>query len=554
MLLLDFFKKESDVPKGPIIFMGIMSGIANSLVLGVINQGAQKVSNNEEVTQLFFIFLISVALFIYTRKYSLSQATIMVEQAIRRVRVRITDKIRRTELSYIEKHDRAQIYTHLTQDANLISQSGLVVVSGIQSVVVIIFCSLYVAMLSPMGFLIIAVGFTAAALLYLSHSKAISQEIHLSILKEAEFFAILNHVLDGFKEIRINSRKSDDVFRHVEKISVETEQVKISTGLKFVTDIMFSRVFSNSLLGIVVFIMPLFSPTHATIVIKITATVLFLISPIEVIVGAIPMFARATASIENITKLEESLDEVLRQNPHSQSDEADVDKNATMFSRFQHIEFQQINFQYTDKTGAPSFRVGPIDLTINREEILFIVGGNGSGKSTFLKLLTGLYYPLSGSIAIDGEELDYTNYQAHRELFSIIFTDFHLFDRLYGLQHVDEKRVKSLLQMMELDKKTKYTHGQFSQLDLSTGQKKRLAFIAAVMEDKPIYIFDELAADQDPQFRKHFYEEILPDLRRQGKTIIAVTHDDNYFHCADRVLKMELGELRPITEINDSSV
>lgn len=545
MLLLDFFKTESDVPKGPIIFMGIMSGIANSLVLGVINQGAQKVSNNEGVTQLFFIFLISVILFIYTRKYSLSQATIMVEQAIRRVRVRITDKIRRTELSFVEKNDRAQIYTHLTQDTNLISQSGLVVVSGIQSVVVIIFCSLYVAMLSPAGFLIIATGFIGAGLLYLSHSKAISQEIHLSILKESEFFAILNHVLDGFKEIRINRRKSDDVFHYVEKISVETEQIKISTGLKFVTDIMFSRVFSNSLLGIVVFIMPLFSPTHATIVIKITATVLFLISPIEVIIGAIPMFARATASIENINKLEASLDEVLRQNPHSQSDIEDIEKNITMFSRFQRIQFEQINFQYTDRTGAATFKVGPIDLTVNREEILFIVGGNGSGKSTFLKLLTGLYYPLSGSIAIDGEELDYTNYQAHRELFSIIFTDFHLFDRLYGLQHVDEKRVKSLLQMMELDKKTKYINGQFSQLDLSTGQKKRLAFIAAVMEDKPIYIFDELAADQDPQFRKHFYEEILPDLRRQGKTIIAVTHDDNYFHCADRVLKMELGQLKP---------
>jgi putative pyoverdin transport system ATP-binding/permease protein len=551
MLLLDFFKKESDVPKGPIIFMGIMSGIANSLVLGVVNQGAQKVSNNEEVTQLFFIFLIAVALFIYTRKYSLSQATIMVEQAIRRVRVRITDKIRRTELSFVEKNDRAQIYTYLTQDTNLISQSGLIVVSGIQSLVVIVFCSLYVALLSPVGFLIIAVGFTSAGLLYLSHSKAISQEIHQSIVKESEFFAILNHVLDGFKEIRINQRKSNDVFHYVEKISLETEQIKISTGLKFVTDIMFSRVFSNSLLGIVVFIMPLFSPTHATIVIKITATVLFLISPIEVIVGAIPMFARATVSIENITKLEASLDEVLQQNPQSQLNDKTIEENVAEFSRFKRLQFEQINFQYTDKVGAATFKVGPIDLTVEREEILFIVGGNGSGKSTFLKLLTGLYYPLSGSIAIDGEEIDYTNYQAHRELFSIIFTDFHLFDRLYGLQNVDEKRVKSLLQLMELDKKTKYINGQFSQLDLSTGQKKRLAFIAAVMEDKPVYIFDELAADQDPRFRKHFYEEILPDLRRQGKTIIAVTHDDNYFHCADRVFKMELGQLKPYVAYND---
>lgn len=549
MLLLDFFKKESDIPKAPMVVMGIISGIANSIVLGVINQGAQKVSNNEEVTQLFFIFLIAVILFIYTRRYSLMQATMMVEQAIRRVRVRITDKIRRTELTFVEKNDRAQIYTYLTQDTNLISQSGLTVISAIQSLVVIIFCSLYVAILSPVGFLIIAVGFTGAALLYLSHSKAISKEIHLSILKEAEFFAILNHVLDGFKEIRINRRKSDEVFQYVEKISVETEQVKIGTGFKFITDIMFSRVFSNSLLGIVVFVMPMFSPTHSTIVIKITATVLFLISPIEAIVGAIPMFARATASIENIRKLEESLDEILQHTPQVGMLEtaSSLDENEAIFARFKQVQFENIGFQYTDKNGQSTFKVGPIDLTVRREEILFIIGGNGSGKSTFLKLLTGLYYPLSGSITVDEEEIDRSNYQAYRELFSIIFTDFHLFDRLYGLENVDEKRVKALLQMMELQKKTKYINGQFSQLDLSTGQKKRLAFVAAVMEDKPIYIFDELAADQDPQFRKHFYEEILPDLRRQGKTIIAVTHDDAYFHCADRVMKMETGRLVPYT-------
>lgn len=292
--------------------------------------------------------------------------------------------------------------------------------------------------------------------------------------------------------------------------------------------------------------MPIFSPTHSTIVIKITATVLFLISPIEVIVGAIPMFARATASIENINKLEASLDEMLQHSPQAGTLNAEntVEDEST-FAHFKQLQFENINFQYTDKTGMPTFKVGPIDLTIQREEILFIIGGNGSGKSTFLKLLTGLYYPLSGSISVDGEEIDRSNYQAHRELFSIIFTDFHLFDRLYGLQNVDEKRVKALLQMMELQKKTKYINGQFSQLDLSTGQKKRLAFVAAVMEDKPIYIFDELAADQDPQFRKHFYEEILPDLRRQGKTIIAVTHDDAYFHCADRVMKMESGQLIP---------
>jgi putative ATP-binding cassette transporter len=173
------------------------------------------------------------------------------------------------------------------------------------------------------------------------------------------------------------------------------------------------------------------------------------------------------------------------------------------------------------------------------------VGGNGSGKSTLLKLLTGLYYPTTGYLDLNRDQIEKTQYASYRELFGIVFTDFHMFDKLYGLSEIDEKQVKGLLRLMQLDKKTKYREGEFSQLDLSTGQKKRLAFVTAVLENKPIYIFDELAADQEPQFRQYFYEVVLNDLKKQGKTIIAVTHDDNYFHIADRVLKMEYGRLLP---------
>jgi putative ATP-binding cassette transporter len=182
-------------------------------------------------------------------------------------------------------------------------------------------------------------------------------------------------------------------------------------------------------------------------------------------------------------------------------------------------------------------------LEIKKGEMVFIVGGNGSGKSTFLKMLTGLYYPSAGSVDLNHEPIDRSEYASYRELFSIIFTDFHLFDKLYGLSNIEDKQVKALLRLMQLEKKTQYRENEFTHLDLSTGQKKRLAFIAALLENKPIYILDELAADQDPQFRKYFYEVMLPDLKQQGKTIIAVTHDDHYFHVADRVLKMEYGQL-----------
>jgi putative ATP-binding cassette transporter len=180
--------------------------------------------------------------------------------------------------------------------------------------------------------------------------------------------------------------------------------------------------------------------------------------------------------------------------------------------------------------------------------MLFITGRNGSGKSTFLKLLTGLYHTDNADcVQVDGENLQAADYPAYRELFSIVFSDFHLFDRLYGLVDVSDDEINGWLSKLDLAHKTRFENGTFTQTDLSTGQRKRLAFIAAVVQHRPLLVLDEFAADQDPAFRQRFYEEILPELRAQGQTIIAVSHDDRYFHLADRVLHMETGQLQGYT-------
>jgi putative ATP-binding cassette transporter len=67
--------------------------------------------------------------------------------------------------------------------------------------------------------------------------------------------------------------------------------------------------------------------------------------------------------------------------------------------------------------------------------------------------------------------------------------------------------------------------------------------VVALLEDKPVYVLDELAADQDSDFRRRFYEELLPELKALRKTLIVVSHDERYFHVADRVLRMEDGRL-----------
>lgn len=535
MKLLEFFNKELDVSKGTLIFMAVVSGIASSLLLATINTAAESASNKESLTHLFLLYLTIFAIFLYAQGHALSKVAVAIEDAIRKVRVRISDKIRLSELRFIENIGYSTIYVRLTQDANLISQTGFLLVMAAQSAIVVIFSLLYIAWLSPLSFFITTASLALGVIIYLQIERQIAEELQLTTLKEMEFFDTLNHVLQGFKELKINRRKSDDLFQHVEAISKETNELKVKSSLQIVTTVMYSAIVSYSLLALIVFIMPQLSLTYPDVVLKLTAAILFVIGPVGTLAGTLPTLVRTNIAVINVYNLEAEIDAEIRGVYRGQW----VQPPTT----FRQVKLDNVTFHYTDAYGKSLFSISPTNLTIQQGETLFIVGGNGSGKSTLLKLLAGLYYPAGGTIYLDDEFLDESNYQDYRELFSIIFTDFHLFDRLYGLSGLDKRQLMMWLRTMELHEKTKYVDGRFTTTELSTGQRKRLAFIAAVLEDKPIYILDEWAADQDPSFRKYFYEVLLKDLKAKGKTIIAATHDDKYFNVADRVLRMDYGKL-----------
>ena len=188
--------------------------------------------------------------------------------------------------------------------------------------------------------------------------------------------------------------------------------------------------------------------------------------------------------------------------------------------------------------------LGPIDVTIHRGQIVFIIGGNGSGKTTLAKLITGLYLPESGELRLDGQAITPSNREGYRQLFSVVFDDAMVFEGLWGLKAADlDQRAQEHLRALELGHVVTVSGGVFSTTKLSRGQRKRLALVTAYLEDRPIYLFDEWAADQDPMFRKTFYQRLLPELKSRGKTVVAVTHDDRYFAVADRVIKLEEGKV-----------
>ena len=210
-----------------------------------------------------------------------------------------------------------------------------------------------------------------------------------------------------------------------------------------------------------------------------------------------------------------------------------------------------IVFRYTDRFSETAFKIGPIDFSLKPGELVFITGGNGSGKSTFLRVLAGLYPPDSGEIILDGEQVTSDTRNQYRALMSAIFFDYHLFQRLYGINDLEPGEVDRLLKQFRLSDKTGLSGGEFRTLDLSGGQRRRLALIVSLLEKRPILLLDEWTAEQDPEFRRKFYDELLPDLMRARATVVVITHDDRYLDELDLpARKIRMDEGRIVDEIS----
>lgn len=531
--LWKFLSSQSDVSFARVAFIAGVSGLANAVLLAIINSAAHAVSTETMNVQLFLMFFVAITLYIVSQRYILRVSSTEVEKVIARVRVSVADKIRNADLQAIEGLGRARIFASMTTDTLTISQATAPMIIACQGAILVAFSLVYMFVLSPTAFYLTIVIVALGVMVHFKNRKELHAEITRSTAKEEEFFEALTHLLEGFKEVKLNAARGRELFEHLKRIAGAAREMKTKTGVRYADYYIFTQVLFYLLIGAMVFILPGLSKVYSAQVARLTAAILFIIGPLTMVVGAFPVFRMATHAVEQIACLEADLGQ-------AQNAASATAKGNGVVPAFSTIAVKDLVFSYPDQEGRPLFTVGPMSLTLTRGEILLLVGGNGSGKSTFLKLLTGLYYPTSGVIALDGMDVRTIGLKSFRQLFSAIFSDYHLFDRLYGLA-VEDRQVVDLLKLMQLEQKTFWQDGRFENQDLSTGQRKRLALIVSLLEDKPIYVFDEWAADQDPSFRQFFYETLLPEMKTRGKTIVAATHDDRYYHVGDRVLKMEAG-------------
>src|SRR3954447_9537219 len=308
MRLFEFLRNERTESWRPVIVMTVAAGIANGALLALINAGASAAASDKAATQIFFLYVIAIAVFIIAKNYGLNATLTRVEQMVRELRVRICDKIRRADLPFIEKLGRGQLYTTVAQDANQISQSAFIITNAAQEAVMLLFALLYIAWISLLSFIIIVVAIGIGAAVYEKHRRALDRDLKQLAARDAEFLDSMSHVIDGFKETKLNRKKSDALFDAFRKVAEDAEQLKVNLGVRFVTDVMFSHVFAYVLIGVIVFLLPRLMPTFSDVVLKVTAGVLFIVAPLEMIVSSMPMTARANVALDNLYSLEDRLD------------------------------------------------------------------------------------------------------------------------------------------------------------------------------------------------------------------------------------------------------
>jgi cyclic peptide transporter len=539
--VFSFLQRETHALDAKMIVLTIASGIANAMNLAVINAAVDALRTGRPPWQQLVWLGLSIALFVYSLRYILYESTKITEAAICNVRLRLADKIRRSDLLALESIGEADIHARISRDTAAIAQATRPLFAAAQGAVMILCTIGYIAIVSPTAMLLCVILIAVGGAKYLSDKAAYERGLQEASKREDELSESLNGLLRGFKELRINKAKSDDVYGEFQATATQVRDVRGLVMVLFSNNIIFIEMFFLLLLGAVVFVLPVFAVSFTGSATKIVAAILFFFGPLANVVSMVPVLAQVNVTVDNLQRLEANLDETLA---HSAGQETTPHID---LSGFNSIRFEGIGFTYRDPDGNAAFQVGPIDGQVWRGEVLFLVGGNGSGKTSFLKLLTALYRPAQGKILVDDTEIGAANIQSYRNLFSAIFSDFYLFEKLHGLSDAAPERVNALLSSMELSHKTTFSNGRFSDTHLSTGQRKRLALVVAYMEDKPVYVFDEVAADQDAHFRDYFYEMLLPELKKAGKTIVVVTHDDRYYHVADRVLEMDYGRLKELS-------
>lgn len=520
---------------------GISAGAATVALLGTINRVLNQPGGLAGGLLLTFIGLCGVALF--GRMASDVSTNFVGQRLVAQVRKSLAQKILAAPIDALERYRTHRLMPVLSQDVDMISDVAFALSGMLISLAVALGCLSYLAYLSPplFGLMLVAlvIGITVQLMAQIRGEagfwKAREQEDQLHKAYRA--------ISEGAKELRMHRTRRTRMFSgQIERI---VDTIRVVNG-RAINTYVIATAFGSALFFLLIALIlgwAAFQPTEPAVLSGFVLVLLFLKGPLDQIALLLPGVGRAKVAFQRIGDLSARF---ATPEPHLHLERA---SNGVILKN--EIGMRGVRYAFDAPEGGEAFTLGPIDLKLRRGEMVFVVGDNGSGKTTLIKLLLGLYAPQSGEVLIDGSAVKPEGRDDYRQLFTTVFSDFYLFEDLVageeseggaGMEVLPETALP-YLERLEIAHKVSLKNGAFSTTDLSTGQRKRLALVHAYLEGRPVLVFDEWAADQDPTFRHLFYTELLPELRAKGHLLVVISHDDRYFHLADRVITMHAGKI-----------
>jgi putative ATP-binding cassette transporter len=517
---------------------GIGAGMATVSLLATINKVLNTPGGLAGGLLLTFVSLCAVALL--GRVVSDVSTNLVGQRLVSQVRKSLAQKILSAPIDALERYRTHRLMPVLSQDVDMISDVAFALSETLIALAIALGCLAYLAVLSPPLFGILLVALVAgASIQVMAQSRGVAGFWKARDYEE-QLHKAYRGISEGAKELRMHRARRALVFgSQIERIVDNIRTVNSRAINTYVVATAFGSALFFLLIALILG-WAAFRDTDPVVLSGFVLVLLFLKGPMDQIAGALPGVGRAKVAFQRIADLSTRF---ASPEPHLHLDRAPSDVRLG-----DAIEMRGVRYAFEAAEGSDAFVLGPIDLRLHKGELVFVVGDNGSGKTTMIKLLLGLYAPQGGEILVDGKVVAPEGRDDYRQLFTTVFSDFYLFEDLVadapgGAATGLPEAALPYLERLEIAHKVSVKDGSFTTTDLSTGQRKRLALVHAYLEGRPVLVFDEWAADQDPTFRHLFYTELLPELRAKGHLLVVISHDDRYFHLADRVITMRAGRI-----------
>jgi putative ATP-binding cassette transporter len=536
MKLMRFLLRSS---RGTVIFSaiaGAAGGVTGIALIAIIERElAREPSAPGTLAWAFFGLCVASAA---ARAIAQIAMVTLGQRAIAQLSLHLVRRTLVLPLRSFEMIDSSALLSALTDDIALIANAMVGLPHLCINIPIVIACLIYTGWLAPRS---MACGVVFAALAILAY-VAVTARGMKALRRARELQALLighfRTLIGGFRELKIHRGRREAYLALSLEPTTSSARREMVRGLaSFAAAEGWGQLAYFGFIGFVLFAAPLVEPISRPTLVAAVLIVLYLMTPLDIILTWVPVVGRAQVSLQRVEAL---IPEIER---HAENGESGS-SSGKEFSLRDSIRLEAATFTHRAGDNESEFVLGPIDLTLRPGDLVIVAGGNGSGKTTLAKLLGGLYRPDAGSVWVDGHRVGDDDIEPYRQLFSIVFADGHLFRDFLGLGAAGiEKLARQGLEELGLAPAVSVQGSTFSTLDLSHGQRRRLALLGALLEDRPVCIFDEWAANQDPSFKQVFYHKLLPELRAAGKALLVISHDENYFEIADRVIRLQDGRV-----------